>query len=580
MAKCELHQAIKDGDLRRITELLNATGPRVDVNEHDRAGWTPLRHAVTSPKADVNLLRTLVRHGARLDEDNIITSALNAGNPEKIAALLEAGASIDYRDEHGYDALVNAVHGRDVLRDPRLIELLNLLIASGVSLSGMTVYGESGVRVLSRLGRFDAVQLLLRAGANPGDLKFTPLIEAVAFGSVVDVEAVIERGVNLEDRDYWERTAWLIAIQTGEISKAVLLRQRGADVNARGRCGRPSLFYAIENHQLPMLRWLVEIGTDIRQSDDFDDTALIQAVDSGNEEIVSVLLEAGADVSQGCKLGTPLSHACNREVAMLLLEAGADPLELSTEGRRAILGYPSEPDIGLLTVSASEFRQWRSRRFGAHNPSTMNIPFWEAMIRSGITAYEAGQLFAVEDKAWFKIGRRRTSAQETPIWCAQRFGQSITFMPDGRIIQVAGEHEDYYDRDFCIYNDVFVHEHAGRIKIYGYPEAAFPPTDFHTATRMGSHIYLLGSLGYSGKRRYGETPVYRLDSESFQIDRLETTGDQPGWIFNHRATQISDCEIEVRGGKVVTQTDGEEHHSKNTTAFVLDIERRVWRVKS
>ena len=66
----------------------------------------------------------------------------------------------------------------------------------------------------------------------------------------------------------------------------------------------------------------VEIGTDIRQSDDFDDTALIQAVDSGNEEIVSVLLKAGADVSQGCKLGTPLSHACNREVAMLLLEAG------------------------------------------------------------------------------------------------------------------------------------------------------------------------------------------------------------------------------------------------------------------
>jgi hypothetical protein len=35
---------------------------------------------------------------------------------------------------------------------------------------------------------------------------------------------------------------------------------------------------------------------------------------------------------------------------------------------------------------------------------------------------------------------------------------SLTLLPDGRAIQIGGEHEDYYDPDFCIYNDVFVHE--------------------------------------------------------------------------------------------------------------------------
>jgi ankyrin repeat protein len=110
-----------------------------------------------------------------------------------------------------------------------LIEILKLLIANGVSLRGMTTYGESGVRVLSRIGRFDAVQLLLKAGANPDDIRFTNLIEAVAFGSLADVAAAVKSSTDLEERDYWERTPWLFAIQTGDIAKANLLLEHGSD---------------------------------------------------------------------------------------------------------------------------------------------------------------------------------------------------------------------------------------------------------------------------------------------------------------------------------------------------------------
>jgi hypothetical protein len=200
----------------------------------------------------------------------------------------------------------------------------------------------------------------------------------------------------------------------------------------------------------------------------------------------------------------------------------------------------------------------------------MNVPFWEGMIRSGMNAYQAGQLFGDEgDK--FDTGNR-------PIWCAQRFGQSMIFLPDGRIVQVAGEHEDYYDPNFCIYNDVFVHESDGKISIYGYPDGVFPPTDFHTATLIGSYIYLIGSLGYAGTRQYGETPVYRLDTNTFHMERLETTGNKPGWIYNHRTIQSGIHEIQVIGGEVLTLSDGKEISSENSTVFILDIEQRVWRV--
>jgi hypothetical protein len=36
----------------------------------------------------------------------------------------------------------------------------------------------------------------------------------------------------------------------------------------------------------------------------------------------------------------------------------------------------------------------------------------------------------------------------------QRFGQSLTFLPDGRAVQIGGEHVDFYYPVFCIYNDV------------------------------------------------------------------------------------------------------------------------------
>jgi ankyrin repeat protein len=492
------------------------------------------------------------------------------GDPTEVKAFIDAGAEVQYCDADGYDALIDAVHGRDVLHDTRLIDFLELLIANGVSLRGKSVYGESAVRVLSRLGRFDAVRMLLDAGADPGDVAFTPLIEAVAFGSLEDVERAIARGAELEERDHWERTAWIVAVQIGDIGKAERLRAAGAQVNARGRCGKPAFFYGILNCQTEMLRWLLGIGIDITQKDDFGTTALATAVESDSVEIARLLLNAGADVNEGAEFRTALHGACTRDVALLLLDAGADPLELGNQARRAIVGYPPEPDETLLNVSASEFEQGRSRRFGVSNPERMEVRFWKGMILSGISAYEGKALC---------VGESASGAGDGPVWCAQRYGQSLTFLPDGRVVQIAGEHEDSYDPDFCIYNDVFVHDGAGDVTIFGYPEAVFPPTDFHTATLIGEQIYLIGSLGYHGTRRYGFTPVYRMDTRTFRMEPLVTTGTSPGWIYEHRATPIGADGILVTGGTVVEVVHGDEVHSENTTGFILDIGRLEWRVR-
>ena len=63
-----------------------------------------------------------------------------------------------------------------------------------------------------------------------------------------------------------------------------------------------------------------------------------------------------------------------------------------------------------------------------------------------------------------------------PIFCCSRFGFSFDFIHDGndemndkdiiKIIRIAGEHEDYYDPDFFVYNDIFVIKPCGHKKYF------------------------------------------------------------------------------------------------------------------
>jgi ankyrin repeat protein len=494
-----------------------------------------------------------------------LKTALGRGDPEEVAALIAAGADVHFRDEHGYGALLAAVHDRDVPRDPRLLDLLRLLVANGVDLNGISSYKESGLRVLSHIGRFDGVRVLLEAGADRSQLQWTPLIEAVALGTLADVERLASDGANLEAREWWGRTAWLMALVAGDLAKATRLRDLGADTSARGRCAFPPLSYAVEAHHPEVVRWLLEIGQDVDQKDEFESTPLLCAVEGRDVECASLLIAAGADVDHDTPGGSVLSRADRREIAQLLLDAGADPRRLSQEGQRALCGL-GDVQTELAGVAEEDFRRAPQRRFGRSNPERMLEPFWEAMIRAGVSGYIAGRAFDPS-----------SPHAASPIWCAMRFGQSITRLPDGRVVQIAGEHEDHYDPDFCIYNDAFVHHADGAIAVYGYPAEVFPPTDFHTATLVDGGIYVIGSLGYHGSRRYGETPVYRLDLETFAMERVETSGDAPGWIYGHRAVRATPGEVRVTGGTIVTGSGTGEDHSDNLDTFVLDLADRSWR---
>lgn len=499
-----------------------------------------------------------------LAEPTLVTdlrAALKEGDLPKVQSLIAAGADIRYKTPEGYDALLDAAHGRDSLRNPQLLDLLALLVAHGVDLAGVTTYGESALRSFSWSGRFDAIRFLLDAGANKRVLKWTPLMAAVALGSLADVQAALAQGAALEEQDMWERTAWLIALLTGDIAKAQLLREWGANPEARGRCGSPPLFYAIQGHHPALLRWLLQEGADIHQVDEFGATALIEAVEADDLACVEILLDAGADSAVAFN-GTALSRASSPAIILRLLDADADPADAN---QRVLLGLPHWNPNALDAITPAEFQRAYSQRFGKHNPERMDEPFWATMIRAGVSAYTARTQF------------ERYGPFTAPIWSANRFGQSLTLLPDGRAVQIGGEHEDFYDPDFCIYNDVFVYARDRSVAIYGYPESIFPPTDFHTATLVGDAIYVIGGLGYRGRRHFGTTPVYRLNIHTLQMERLSLHGEAPGWLYKHRARFITPHVIRVWGGEIITKQDNGEAYAPNLGVFTLDLERLLWR---
>jgi hypothetical protein len=244
-----------------------------------------------------------------------------------------------------------------------------------------------------------------------------------------------------------------------------------------------------------------------------------------------------------------------------------------------------------MELSHEQFAQQRRPRFGNANPERMRVTFWEWMIRgdestaadtkagiadlglimrdgklkSGYGPYRARDLFKVP-----------LNCEDGPIWTFDRMGATRNDLPDGRILCIGGEHEDHYDADFCIYNDLVVFGTAEQVEIYGYPPEIFPPTDFHTATLVDGRIIVIGRLGYQHARRPGCTPVYALDVSRFHITEIQTTGENPGWIFKHEADFDPKGIINLCGGEVIQKLGGTQQYRRNLENYALDVRSWIW----
>lgn len=386
------------------------------------------------------------------------------------------------------------------------------------------------------------------------------------------------------------------------------------DVNAPGHIGENALMVAIDAKDLQKMKLLIESGADPELTDDFNATALRRAVHANFLDGVRYLLSLGvergyhpkyplkkvdytmpltiempadlkgtmtenewkesiketnelmAEVGENPTVEPIIADVYDVEILNLFLEAGDDLSETSSEMKRLYIGLPNE---GNFQASPEDYQKHKSPRFGIRNPERMDNPFWKDMIRIGCNAYRAREHFNDPDP--FEV--------PGAVWCFDRFGSSITQLADGRFVQIGGEHEDYYDPDFNIYNDVVIHDGKGGMELYGYPKNSFPPTDFHTTTLVKDGIYIIGCLGYPDQREVGQTSVYRLQLDTWKIEPVKTSGVMPGWIFEHRAKyDVTKNVIRIEGGKLHVLNQNKEAESvPNERLFELNLSSLQWR---
>jgi len=228
--------------------------------------------------------------------------------------------------------------------------------------------------------------------------------------------------------------------------------------------------------------------------------------------------------------------------------------------------------LDASAITPEVVSEWWTPRFGSSNPERMNNPLWEWLVRTRIEACAAADQFSYPETS--KCDHDFLG----PAWCFARMGQSVTPLPDGRAVLISGEHEDHYDQDFNIYNDVTVYHPDGSLDIFGYPREIFPPTDFHTATLIGDRIVIIGNFGYPQDRRKGETQVAELDLSTWKMRLVPTSGESPGWIHSHVAESGLDREsIVVRAGLIdSTVREGKCPLLENPDQWSLDLERWQW----
>lgn len=158
---------------------------------------------------------------------------------------------------------------------------------------------------------------------------------AMYMGNDYVTEELLERGVNINAKDFKGMTALHYAAIYGRWTMIQPLKIKGADFEAKVEpmpptpCGLSALHIAAKNGDTGTVRELLRLGANIDEEDQWQaQTALCIAAEWGREDVVRLLTDNGSAVDGSSKCdASPLICACaagHEAVVCLLLKKGAD----------------------------------------------------------------------------------------------------------------------------------------------------------------------------------------------------------------------------------------------------------------
>jgi ankyrin repeat protein len=334
LADAGFYVALTLGDANRIEGALRES-PALATEPGGPRHWAPLLYLCFSrfstgasrlAEGMAGAARVLLRYGADPNSsfiskdwpDHPRLSALYAAtglnnNPALGLALLEGGGN-----PNDGESLYHSTEHKD-------LACLKLLLRFGAKPAGSNALKH----ILDREDE-EGLRLLLAAGADPNELNErgeTALHWAVWRGRSVPVlAALLESGADLDARRKDGRTAYALAIQSGQSESAALFEAHGANTEIApldrfvGACAtadpkdweallsyRPEILLSAENEKLLVdlatnrrtagVRALLACGLPVDSPGPMGETALHWACWKGNADLVELLLAHGASLT-------------------------------------------------------------------------------------------------------------------------------------------------------------------------------------------------------------------------------------------------------------------------------------------
>lgn len=327
-----------------LVDMLLAAG--ADPNLADDNGFLPLDLAARRP--DAAIFDRLVASGAVIDGTRVTLStlfrhAVEAGNRELAARLLDLGADLQPQDN--WTPLAAAARKGH-------IEMVHLLLDAGAPLEATGPATEPPLVAAIQRGSVDAVRILIAAGAdlNGGpSADYIPLVTAASNGSEEIVQLLVAAGAMVNATDSMGVSPLHAAVQPGREKIVQFLVWSGADVNISSASFTedPRSAYATQSRMM-IAMMQAQLGATGAQPPGLPtrmvglrfDAPLAVAVAGGSAEVVKILLEAGAnphirDVATGGTLLHLAVKSSSVSCLALLLEAGVDPALTDRQGETA-----------------------------------------------------------------------------------------------------------------------------------------------------------------------------------------------------------------------------------------------------
>jgi uncharacterized protein len=272
----------------------------------------------------------------------------------------------------------------------------------------------------------------------------TPLIEAVREQNPAAVNALLDRGadVNAAEGDGTTALHWAaerddapmielllqagasptaanrfdvrpleLAANNGNRAAVELLLAAGADANATSRAGQTPLMSAAATGRLEAVEALLAHGATVDTAERWrGQTALMFAAGEGHAPVVTALIAAGADMKARSAAGsTPLLFAVRNghvDVARLLLEHGANANDLAPDGTSALnvaivnalyevaatlLDHGADPNLPDARASPLHTLAWLRKPGSTGDAGVGDLPPAPPVARGTVTSLELAQ---------------------------------------------------------------------------------------------------------------------------------------------------------------------------------------------